>query len=66
MTACKSLTPPLPTASKPPADLVQPCPPLQKLTGKTGAEILPWAVQTVHQYNDCKARHKALVEAWPK
>ncbi|WP_195690094.1 MULTISPECIES: hypothetical protein [Neisseria] len=45
---------------------MQPCPPLQKLTGKTGAEILPWAVQTVHQYNDCKARHKALVEAWPK
>ena len=63
LTACQSSTPPLPTAIKPPADLVQPCPNLPKLSGNTGAEILPWSLQVVHLYNDCKARHKALSEA---
>lgn len=50
-------------ANKLPADLIQPCPQLQELTGTTGKHILPWAVQTVHTYNDCKARHEALVKA---
>lgn len=65
-TACTSSTAPLPTASKPPADLAQPCPALQPLGGVTGAEVLPWALGVVHQYNDCKARHGALVKAWPQ
>ncbi|WP_141756605.1 hypothetical protein, partial [Neisseria sp. HMSC056A03] len=57
---CQSSTPPLPTAIKPPADLVQPCPKLPKLDGGTGADVLPWSLQVIGLYNDCKARHKAL------
>ena len=52
LTACQSSTPP--------ADLVQPCPNLPKLEGGTGADILPWSLQVIGLYNDCKARHKAL------
>lgn len=62
LTGCQSSTPPLPTAIKPPADLVQPCPKLPKLEGGTGADVLPWSLQVVSLYNDCKARHKALSE----
>lgn len=65
LTACSSSTRPLPMAIKPPADLSQPCPRLPELTGTSGADVLPWAVGVVHQYNDCRARHRALVEAWP-
>ncbi|WP_445164994.1 Rz1-like lysis system protein LysC [Neisseria subflava] len=57
---CQSSMPPLTTAIKPPADLVQPCPNLPKLEGGTGADVLPWSLQVVSLYNDCKARHKAL------
>nr|DAS48258.1 MAG TPA: hypothetical protein [Caudoviricetes sp.] len=39
---------------------MQPCPKLPKLEGGTGADILPWSLQVVSLYNDCKARHKAL------
>ena len=60
LTACQSSTPPLPTVIKPPADLVQPCPNLPKLEGGTGADVLPWSLQVIGLYNDCKARHKAL------
>lgn len=60
--ACTNLTVPS-KANKIPADLVQPCPRLQELSGTTGKHILPWAVQTVHTYNDCKARHEALIRA---
>lgn len=60
LTACQSSMPPLPTATKPPADLVQPCPNLPKLEGGTGADVLPWSLQVIGLYNDCKARHKAL------
>ena len=60
LTACQSSMPPLPTAIKPPADLVQPCPNLPKLEGGTGADVLPWSLQVIGLYNDCKARHKAL------
>ena len=52
-------------ATKPPPDLAQPCPPLQPLAGGNGADVLPWALGVVHAYNDCRARHKALVAAWP-
>ena len=61
LTACASSTPP--SAVKPPADLTQPCLPLSPLSGTTGADILPWAVQTVHLYKDCAARHDALARA---
>nr|DAS21196.1 MAG TPA: hypothetical protein [Caudoviricetes sp.] len=59
---CQSSTPPFPTAIKPPADLVQPCPKLPKLQGGTGADVLPWSLQVIGLYNDCKARHKALAD----
>ena len=59
---CQSSTPPLPTAIKPPADLMQPCPNLPKLEGGTGADVLPWSLQVIGLYNDCKARHKALAD----
>ncbi|MGN7006710.1 Rz1-like lysis system protein LysC [Neisseria sp. P0008.S004] len=64
LTACQSSTPPLPTAIKPPADLVQPCPNLPKLEGGTGADVLPWSLQVIGLYNDCKARHKALSDTF--
>nr|DAP28440.1 MAG TPA: hypothetical protein [Caudoviricetes sp.] len=59
---CQSSTQPSLTAIKPPADLVQPCPKLPKLEGGTGADVLPWSLQVIGLYNDCKARHKALSE----
>ena len=62
LTACQSSMPPLPTVIKPPADLVQPCPNLPKLEGGTGADVLPWSLQVIGLYNDCKARHKALAD----
>ncbi|HFC8533023.1 TPA: hypothetical protein ACFRHF_001771 [Neisseria lactamica] len=62
LTACQSSMPPL-TAIKPPADLVQPCPKLPKLSGNTGADVLPWSLAVVGMYKDCKARHGALVRA---
>nr|WP_314592358.1 hypothetical protein [uncultured Neisseria sp.] len=39
---------------------MQPCPNLPKLEGGTGADVLPWSLQVIGLYNDCKARHKAL------
>ncbi|WP_425451168.1 Rz1-like lysis system protein LysC [Kingella potus] len=62
LTACANSTPP--SQNKPPADLVQPCAKLQPLDGTTGADILPWALQTVHLYKDCAERHNALVSVF--
>ena len=59
---CTSLTVPS-KVNKLPADLIQPCLQLQELSGTAGKVILPWALQTVHQYNDCKQRHDALIQA---
>ncbi|ENW6495946.1 hypothetical protein GWI08_002181, partial [Neisseria gonorrhoeae] len=61
LTACANSTPPLTTAVKPPADLVRPCPKLPHLEGNTGADVLPWSLQVIGLYKDCKARHGALV-----
>lgn len=62
LTACGNLTVPY-KENKLPVQLTQPCSDLTLLDGTTGREILPWAVQTVYQYHDCKARHAALVNA---
>ncbi|WP_440590287.1 Rz1-like lysis system protein LysC [Neisseria polysaccharea] len=59
--ACGNSTPPL-TTIKPPADLVQPCPNLPHLEGNTGADVLPWSLQVIGLYKDCKARHRALAD----
>nr|WP_080593402.1 hypothetical protein [Acinetobacter lwoffii] len=46
-----------------PANLLEPCSDLQQLSGNTGKLVLLWSVDTVAKYNDCKARHGAIVKA---
>lgn len=49
-----------------PANLDSSCPGLERLTGVTGREVLPWATLTVRMYYDCAAKVDGLREAWPK
>ena len=46
-----------------PANLLEPCPDLQKLESGQGKVIMLWAVDIVAKYNDCKSRHGAIVKA---
>lgn len=46
-----------------PANLLEPCPDLQKLEDGTGRVLLIWSVDTVAKYNECKSRHGAIVKA---
>lgn len=46
------------------ANITQPCPPLNKLSAGDGKAILKWGASTVNMYEDCRARHSALVEAF--
>ena len=46
-----------------PANLLEPCPDLQKLESGQGKVIMLWAVDIVAKYNDCKARHGGIVKA---
>ncbi len=46
-----------------PANLLQPCPTLNKLEHGTGKDVLLWAVDTVAKYNECATRHAALADA---
>ena len=50
--------------SKPviPANLLQPCPALNQIERGNGKDVLLWAVDTVAKYNECDARHAALVK----
>ena len=48
-----------------PANLASSCPDLEPLAGTTGKEVVPWAVLTVRQYQDCQDKVKGLQEAWP-
>lgn len=61
MTGCTKLM----TSSGPaiPANLKQPCPDLEELSGPTGKDWMIWAVPTIAKYNDCKARHSAVIKA---
>ena len=45
------------------ANLLEPCPDLQKLESGQGKAVMLWSVDTVAKYNDCKARHGAIVTA---
>ncbi len=45
-----------------PANLMQPCPQLQKLSGATGKDFMKWGVDTVDKYNQCAIQ----VDAWIK
>ena len=65
MTACASST--AKSDAKPiPANLASSCPDLEPLAGTTGKQVVPWAVLTVRQYQDCQDKVKGLQEAWPK
>nr|WP_092691330.1 hypothetical protein [Acinetobacter kyonggiensis] len=46
-----------------PANLLEPCPDLQKLESGQGKAVMLWSVDTVAKYNDCKARHDGIVKA---
>ncbi|WP_308463991.1 hypothetical protein [Acinetobacter soli] len=46
-----------------PANLKQECAELQELKDTMGKAVLLWSVDTVAKYNECKARHAALVKA---
>lgn len=45
-----------------PANLLEPCPDLQKLESGQGKVALVWSIDVVAKYNDCKARHGAIVK----
>ncbi|WP_308761584.1 hypothetical protein [Acinetobacter soli] len=61
MTGCQNLTHSLkPTI---PANLLQTCPDINELESGQGKAVLFWSVDTVAKYNECKARHGALVKA---
>ncbi|RZG48116.1 hypothetical protein EXU28_04605 [Acinetobacter wuhouensis] len=47
-----------------PANLLAPCPDLQKLEDGTGRTLLIWSVDTVAKYNECKSKHEAIVKAF--
>ena len=46
-----------------PANLLESCPDLQVLESGQGKAVMLWAVDTVAKYNDCKARHGAIMKA---
>nr|WP_288404527.1 hypothetical protein [uncultured Acinetobacter sp.] len=46
-----------------PANLKQPCPDLNELESGQGKAVLLWSVDTAAKYNECKARHGALIKA---
>ena len=46
-----------------PANLLEPCPDLQKLQSGQGKAVMLWSVDTVAKYNDCKNKHGAIVNA---
>ena len=60
MTACNSSTHLSPTI---PANLLEPCPDLQILESGQGKSVMLWSVDTVVKYNECKAKHGAIVKA---
>lgn len=58
--ACAPLTP---SSPKYPTSLLQACEDLQKIEDGSGKTILLWAVDTVSKYEECKLKHKKLVES---
>lgn len=43
--------------------LTEACPPLEALSGTTGAEVLKKMIEVSEQYYDCADKHKRLTEA---
>ncbi|MCJ0827913.1 hypothetical protein MN869_05505 [Acinetobacter sp. NIPH1876] len=52
------------TASSPkiPANLLTPCPDLQQLESGQGSVLMLWAIDVVIKYNECQAKHGAIVK----
>ena len=46
-----------------PVNLLEPCADLEKLESGQGKVALVWSIDVVAKYNDCKAKHGAIVEA---
>jgi len=46
-----------------PANLLEPCADLQQLESGQGKEVMLWSIDLVAKYNDCKAKHGAIVKA---
>ncbi|UUS61842.1 hypothetical protein MST17_05950 [Acinetobacter sp. YH16056_T] len=59
-TACSNSTHLSPVV---PANLLESCADLQQLESGQGKALMLWSVDTVAKYNDCKARHGAIVKA---
>ena len=61
LTACSFFNAPL--QALPPANAVQPCPPLRQVSGTvTMGDVVRVAVDTANAYHDCQARHQSLVD----
>ena len=46
-----------------PANLFEPCADLKKLESGQGKVALVWSIDVIAKYNDCKAKHGAIVKA---
>lgn len=45
-----------------PVNLLQPCPDLQILESGQGKVVMLWSIDTIAKYNECKAKHGAIVK----
>ena len=61
MTGCATVVTPDEVRFAP--NLLVPCPPMEKLTGKDGAAVVRWATFTVNLDESCRLEHNGLVEA---
>lgn len=46
-----------------PANLLESCAELQQVESGQGKALMLWSIDTVAKYNDCKAKHAAIVKA---
>ncbi len=60
LTGCQRLIVSSPTI---PPNLKQECPELRKIESRQGKDLVLWVVEFVGKYNDCRAKHKALVDS---
>ncbi|MDH1299530.1 hypothetical protein [Achromobacter sp. GD03932] len=49
-----------------PANLAQPCRPVPEVTSDSWDDFARSYIAMVVQYGDCAARHRPIVEAWPR
>ena len=65
---CATSIPPSTPPIRPSLDsaLAAPCPEVAKPDAPDYDVWQAWAIQLLHQYADCAARHAKTVQAWPK